>query len=290
MALFVIDPNVFVSGLISAGPPAEIVDLVRYGEVQAVVCPHLLAEVEGVLRRPKFQRYVQAFEIDAYLQTLSMCTIAHLDPLDLTGIECRDPDDAYLIALAYQTDATALISGDRDLLELNHPELAVLTPTAILDSYDPVPRTPFQAVKGTFHILLSGPKGNERRIHRALQARGFVTQRTSGTEGHPELAWVQVLCHGGDNPSIEFQQNQLDIAQEVGADEDYVLRQHGIVIGGPSQLRIVRDRVSGKELFRLFGDEPEQVVAQLFRQLKLDSKEVVLEDPPGLWNIPEIPT
>ena len=47
------DPNVLVSGLIAQGPPAEVVDLVRYGEVRAAACPQLLAELEGVLRRPR---------------------------------------------------------------------------------------------------------------------------------------------------------------------------------------------------------------------------------------------
>jgi hypothetical protein len=95
------------------------------------------------------------------------------------GIDCRDPNDAYLIALARQSGADALVSGDRDLAELDDPRPPVLTPAAVLDRWDPVPQRPFRTVRGTFQVVLSGPKSGERRVHRRLQAAGFITQRTS---------------------------------------------------------------------------------------------------------------
>ena len=73
-------------------------------------------------------------------------------------------------------------------------------------------------------MVFSGPKSRERQVHRALQAAGFVTQRTLGTEEHPSLAWVQALCHGGDHPADGFQRDRLDRAQAVGAGEGYRLR------------------------------------------------------------------
>jgi putative PIN family toxin of toxin-antitoxin system len=66
----VIDPNVFVSGLIAQGPPAEVVDLMRYGELRAVVCPQLLDELEGVLARPRFRRYVELDEVKDYIEAI----------------------------------------------------------------------------------------------------------------------------------------------------------------------------------------------------------------------------
>lgn len=288
MVLLVIDPNVLVSGLIAQGPPAEVVDLVRYGEVRAASCPRLLTELEGVLRRPRFRRYVEADEIDAYLDVLRSITTPQPDPAGIDDIECRDPDDAYLIALARRTGADALVSGDRDLTELHDPRPPVLTPAGVLDRWDVVPRRPFQAVRGTFQVVLSGPKSAERRLHRALQAAGFVTQRTSGTEEHPSSTWVQALCHGGDHPPEGFQRDKLDRAQAIGAGEGYRLRQHGVVIGGPSQFRVVRHRVSGEELFRLFADDPGRAVEQLARQLGLPSEDLVLEEAPGSWDLPGV--
>lgn len=286
MVLLVIDPNVLVSGLIAQGPPAEVVDLVRYGEVRAAACPQLLAELEGVLRRPRFHRYVEADEIDAYLDVLRSLTAPQPDPEGVDDKACRDPNDAYLVALARQAGADALVSGDRDLTELDDPHPPVLTPAAVLDRWDPVPGRPFQAVRGTFQVVLSGPKSGERRVHRALQAAGYVTQWTPGTEEHPNLAWVQALSHGGDRPE-GFQRDRLDRAQAVGADEGYQLRQHGMVIGGPSQFRVVRHRASGEELFRLFADDPDRALPQLSRQLGLPTEDLVLEEAPGSWDLPE---
>lgn len=286
MVLLVVDPNVLVSGLIAQGPPAEVVDLVRYGEVRAATCPQLLTELEGVLRRPRFRRYVEPGEIDTYLDVLRSITVEQPDPSDVDGIDCRDPDDAYLIALAREVRAEALVSGDRDLTELDDSEPPVLTPAAVLDRWDPVPRRPFPAVRGTFQIVLSGPRSSERRVHWALQAGGFVTQRTSGTEENPSLAWVKALCHGGDHPQEDFQRDRLDQAQAVGAEEGFQLRQHGVVIGGPSEFRIVRHRTSRQEVFRIVANDPDRAVEQLARQLGLPAEDLILEEARGLWDIP----
>lgn len=290
MVRLVIDPNVFVSGLIGHGPPAEVIDLARYGELRAVVCPQLLDELEGVLRRPRFRRYVQLDEVEAYLQVIHAIALAEPDPTDLTDINCRDPNDAYLLGLARQAGADALVSGDRDLTELNDPSPPVLTPAAALERFDPVPRTPFQAIPGTFQIVLSGPKSTERRVHRALQSARFVTQRTTGTEQHATLAWVQALSYAGARQApLEFQQERLVRAQTVGADHGYQLRQHGVVIGGPREFRIVRHR-SGEELFRLFADNPDQALAEVARQLDFPLQDLSLEDAPGSWDIPDQPS
>lgn len=91
MVRLVIDPNVFVSGLIGHGPPAEVIDLARYGELRAVVCPRLLDELEGVLGRPRFRRYVELEEVKACLQVIHAIAIAEPDPTDLSDITAAIP-------------------------------------------------------------------------------------------------------------------------------------------------------------------------------------------------------
>lgn len=231
MVLLAIDPNVLVSGLIARGAPAEVVDLLRYGEVRAACCPRLLVELEGVLRRPKFHRYVEADEIDEYLDVLRAITTLTPDPTSVDGIECRDPADAYLIALARETGANALVSGDRDLTEFDDPRPPVLTPVEVLDRWDPVPRRPSRPAPGTFTVVLSGPKSSERRVHRALQAAGFVMQRTTSPDDDTGVAVVRATCDGGDNPREDFQVERLARARTAGAGEDYQIRSHGVVEG-----------------------------------------------------------
>jgi uncharacterized protein len=47
--------------------------------------------------------------------------------------DIRDPNDAYLCALADAEEADMLVSGDRDLFAVNLVSAVVLTPRAFLD-------------------------------------------------------------------------------------------------------------------------------------------------------------
>ncbi len=94
------------------------------------------------MRRPSFGRYVDTGEVGSYLELLRSVTFHQPDPMRIDDIECRDPADAYLIALARQTGADAVVSGDRDLTELDALQPPVLTPAGALDRWDSVPRQP----------------------------------------------------------------------------------------------------------------------------------------------------
>lgn len=45
----------------------------------------------------------------------------------------RDPRDDYLVALARATSAHVLVSGDDDLLDLDLPDLKIVSPREFLD-------------------------------------------------------------------------------------------------------------------------------------------------------------
>jgi len=46
---------------------------------------------------------------------------------------CRDPGDDYLVALARAAAVDALVTGDRDLLELEDIGVAVITPRELIE-------------------------------------------------------------------------------------------------------------------------------------------------------------
>ncbi|MCA1680397.1 MAG: hypothetical protein LC777_16315 [Actinobacteria bacterium] len=50
--------------------------------------------------------------------------------------QCAATRDDYLVALAVATRADAIVTGDRDLLELPEPQVAVLTPRALIERLD----------------------------------------------------------------------------------------------------------------------------------------------------------
>jgi putative PIN family toxin of toxin-antitoxin system len=114
----VLDSGVLVSALIApAGTPAKLVVAARGGSFDLIASPLLLEELESVLRRDKFRRYVKLDRVAAYLHLLHREVQVVADPETPPPVRCADPKDDYLIALAHDQKA-ALVSGDRHLLDL----------------------------------------------------------------------------------------------------------------------------------------------------------------------------
>lgn len=120
----VIDPNVWVSGLINPyGVPADVIRAVIHRQVIAVVSQHLLDELAGVLERPKLRRWISLDDAVALLDALGREAELRPDPGPLSR-RVRDPGDNYIVALVEAT-GSVIVTGDRDLLD------ADLTPPAI---------------------------------------------------------------------------------------------------------------------------------------------------------------
>lgn len=114
----VLDPGVLVSALITpTGTPARLLREARAGGIELVVSPLVLEELEGVLLRAKFRRYVDPGAVRDYLDLLRREARLVEDPTEPPSRRCPDPDDDYLIGLA-QSQNAVLVSGDRHLLEL----------------------------------------------------------------------------------------------------------------------------------------------------------------------------
>jgi putative PIN family toxin of toxin-antitoxin system len=133
VARAVLDPGVLVSALITpSGKPAKLLHSARAGSFDLIVSPLLLDELESVLQRKKFRRYIDLDGAAAYLHLLRRDAQLAADPETPPPIRCTDPDDDYLIALAHSQSA-ALVSGDSDLLELAD-RIPVFSPAEFLAS------------------------------------------------------------------------------------------------------------------------------------------------------------
>jgi putative PIN family toxin of toxin-antitoxin system len=90
-----------------------------------------IAELDEVLRRPKFNKYVLEEKRLEFLAAL----IRSAEAVEVTEIiaECRDPKDNKFLELAVSGKASHIVSGDTDLLAL-HPfrGIAILTPQSFL--------------------------------------------------------------------------------------------------------------------------------------------------------------
>ncbi len=123
--------EVVLDGVSGAGPSAELVAATRHGRLSAVASSRLLIELRGVLRRDRFRPYLSVEEVEEYVAEIQgLCRIVE-DPHPVPQV-LRDPDDDYLVALASDAGADAIVSGDLDLREATGLPVRVLTPREAL--------------------------------------------------------------------------------------------------------------------------------------------------------------
>jgi len=129
----VLDTNVLVSALISpGGGSARLLLALRSGAFELLVSPLLLSELREVLRRDKFRQYVSEAEADAYVELIRSEGVLRADPGPSPEPLSADPDDEYLIDLARDAGADALVTGDTHLLELR-AIIPAMTPAEFLE-------------------------------------------------------------------------------------------------------------------------------------------------------------
>jgi putative PIN family toxin of toxin-antitoxin system len=121
--VLVVDTNIIVAGLISIeknSPVAVVLDAMLDGRLLYLLSPALLAEYRAVLLRPKLLplHNLSVDEIDSILTTLVANAIWR-EPR--SRIAAPDPGDDHLWALLTSQPRSALVTGDRLLLE-NPPE------------------------------------------------------------------------------------------------------------------------------------------------------------------------
>jgi uncharacterized protein len=116
---FVLDPNALASGIIdpsSDKPPRLLFDALENLTFEVVVCPKLLGEVRKALRKPYFRDRLSVEDARKAVKRINEVAVAFVDPSDIEPT-LRDPKDDYLLALARQASAEAVVTGDKDLLD-----------------------------------------------------------------------------------------------------------------------------------------------------------------------------
>jgi putative PIN family toxin of toxin-antitoxin system len=128
---FVFDNNVLISAaLIKSSVPDKAFDKAMNEGILLYSCETLL-ELEEVLGRQKFRKYIDNSDRIAFLNKLSgkSKAVKIKDKVTL----CRDPKDNKFLELALSGKADFIISGDADLLTL-HPfkNIPVISPASFL--------------------------------------------------------------------------------------------------------------------------------------------------------------
>ena len=114
----VFDPNVLVSATISArGAPRKLLHRWAGGAFELVVSVEILVELQEVLTRPKFRRYVTLEQVRDYVLWLHdhAAEVSEELPWDVVQGVTTDPDDDYIAGVAYlgQADELGLHSPRR---------------------------------------------------------------------------------------------------------------------------------------------------------------------------------
>lgn len=111
----IIDTNLWISFLIGK-ELANLKQLIVDRTIQVVLCEQIIEEINLVTQRPKLQKYFPATKVQELLELLRIIGL-WIEVTSEVSI-CRDAKDNYLLALAKDSQADFLITGDGDLLTL----------------------------------------------------------------------------------------------------------------------------------------------------------------------------
>lgn len=125
--IVVLDTNVIVAALVAKGLCHEVV-VRALGSGTVVTSPALLDELDGTLRA-KFTLGPAAM---AFLEQLRL-RVHLVVPAPLAAPVSRDADDDVVLATAVAANATAIVTGDLDLLVLQrYRGIEIVTPRNFL--------------------------------------------------------------------------------------------------------------------------------------------------------------
>lgn len=127
----IIDTGVVVSALLlPRSLPRQAFD-VAAARGRLLVSDETIAELNDVLRRPKFDKYVSETRRLEFLAAL----VREAEVIDVVDVvtDCRDPKDNRFLELALSGRGSHIVTGDSDLLVL-HPfrGIAIVTPQSFL--------------------------------------------------------------------------------------------------------------------------------------------------------------
>lgn len=109
----IVDTNIWISFLVGK-ELHNLKDLIVNEKVKIIISEQLIRELKLVTSRTKLKKYFEEDKVSDLLSLLDIIAekirIGKIDPI------CRDPKDDFLLALAKESKANYLITGDKDLL------------------------------------------------------------------------------------------------------------------------------------------------------------------------------
>ena len=127
----VLDTNTIVSGIGWSGPPQAILDATIQGKFLLLLSTDLLDELGRVLAYPRLQALPQ-MRVREVLALLPHIAIM-VEPEERIAVVRRDPSDNRVLECAVAGEATHIVTGDKDLLDLkSFRSIPIMTPAVFL--------------------------------------------------------------------------------------------------------------------------------------------------------------
>lgn len=131
----IIDTNLWISFLLTENF-SKLDSILANHAITLLFSQELLDEFVAVARRPKFKKYFSLSTLQNLLKQINLR--AEFVSVINQVLLCRDPKDNFLLALAKDGNATHLITGDKDLLDLEEfGNTVILTFTSYLNNQLP---------------------------------------------------------------------------------------------------------------------------------------------------------
>lgn len=111
--VFIFDSNIWISYLITRRLD-KLVSVILQHHLTVLTSRQLIEEIQGVLLRPKFKKYIKRSDIKEFVAIhLKLCSFVETD---VTANVLKDPKDNFLLDLYDVGKATILVSGDKEFL------------------------------------------------------------------------------------------------------------------------------------------------------------------------------
>lgn len=132
----VVDTNIFISAFLGSKNAKFLIREIFNDEYDLIMSEKQLREIQEVLKRPKFSKYISTAEIDELINLLSLKVIipAIYDKI----YDCRDVKDNMILEEAVYGNGQYIITGDDDLLVLNPYRWVkiILLKEFLIENYD----------------------------------------------------------------------------------------------------------------------------------------------------------
>jgi putative PIN family toxin of toxin-antitoxin system len=130
---FVLDTNVFVSGVFFSGPPFQILKAWNDGKIKLVVSREILDEYRrvGEILAEDHPNINLKSVLDYVIRNAEVYTAP-----PLPESVCDDPDDDKFLACAVASGSVVIVSGDKHLLKVSgYQKVKVLKPRDFINEY-----------------------------------------------------------------------------------------------------------------------------------------------------------